>query len=128
MNSELSQIVIREAGKLPPVTCIICPQTWWKLQDAIGHEHEVPEGYEIFEFEGQHIIVDATRRPISSEKGFRCGPCGNRHHSMKAIRLCYLNSDAYLPQCSSRSPEWEVCALRQGHPGNHSRSITIQWA
>lgn len=70
------------------VRCILCPMTWKTLDAAIGHDHESPAGYELYEFEGQWILVDSIGMPIQSEKGFRCGECKKRHHSLKAIKLC----------------------------------------
>lgn len=74
------------------VKCILCPQTWFSLQNAIEHDHGITDSFEIIEFEGQHIAVDSIGMPARVERGFRCGECKMRHHSIKAIKLCHFTA------------------------------------
>lgn len=85
----MNALSVIEVVSSEKVRCTICPMTWKTLADSIQHDHEMPEGFELYEFEGQGMFVDSIGMPISAEKGFRCGECKNRHHSIKAIKLCH---------------------------------------
>jgi hypothetical protein len=41
-------------------------------------------------FRGVTINVDAIGIPAKTQTGVRCGNCGARHASAKAVNLCYL--------------------------------------
>jgi hypothetical protein len=74
------------------VRCLICPEFWDNMGEAVLHEHGSYAVEFMTEFEGRLIITDGIGLPIKirdTERGVRCGECKNRHHSAKAVKLCY---------------------------------------